>query len=374
MKSWLLPFFLLFFASIMNLQAAETVKIGAIFAKTGLAVVGSGIRPEFSGVQFAVKELNAQGGLLGHPVDVLEFDNQSTALGANQAAEETLKAKVIAVIGSARSSHSLGMAPVFQKAGIPMISPMSTNPKVTLVGNCIFRVCFIDDFQGEVMAAFAIKDLKVNKAVVLTNTGEQFSISLASIFIAKFKKLGGKVLWEGDYLGSATDFKEQLEKVKALKPDVCFVPGYDTDTGFIIKQSREMGIQATFLSGDGLDEKIYNYAEGYADGTYISSHWHPAQADNKSRKFVHMYQKEHGKIKDTAPALAYDAVMLLADAVKRAKSIEPAKIRDALAATRGFKGVTGEITFDENRNPVNKSAVILKFDKGKSVYVKTIKP
>ena len=249
----------------------------------------------------AVKELNAKGGLLDHPIDVLEFDNQSTALGSKQAAEEAVKAKAIAVIGATRSSHSLGMAPVLQKAGIPIISPISTNPQVTLVGDYIFRVCFIDDFQGEVMAAFALKDLKAKKAVVLTNTGEQFSLSLSTLFMEKFKKLGGQILWEGDYLGSATNFSHQIEKVKALNPDVCFVPGYEADTGFIIKQSREMGIQATFLSGDGLTESIYKYAGSFADGTYYSSNWHPENADKRSRQFVHKYEKEYGKVLEAVP-------------------------------------------------------------------------
>jgi branched-chain amino acid transport system substrate-binding protein len=361
------------FMNSVSAYGAEPVRIAAIFAKTGSAVVVPGIRTEFSAVHLAVKELNAKGGLLGHPIEVLEFDNQSTALGSKQAAGEAVKAKVIAVIGATRSSHSLGMAPVLQTAGILMISPISTNPQVTLMGDYIFRVCFIDDFQGEVMAAFAIKDLKAKKAVVLTNTGEQFSLSLSRLFMERFKKLGGQILWEGDYLGSATNFEEQLKKVHLVKPDACFVPGYDTDTGFIIKQAREMGISATFMSGDGVSESIYKYAEGFADGIYYTSHWHPENTDKRSRLFVHAYEKDYGKIVEAAPALTYDAVMLLADAAKRAKSIDPAKIRDALAATKGFKGVTGEITFDQNRNPLNKSAVILKFEKGKSLYVKTIR-
>ncbi len=353
------------------LFAADSVKIAAISAKTGQAVVVPGLRPEYSAIQLAVKELNDAGGFLGHRIEVLEFDNQSTALGAKQAALEAIKAKVVAVIGATRSSHSLGMAPVLQTAGIPMISPVSTNPQVTLVGDYIFRACFIDDFQGEVMATFAAKDLKAKTAVVLTNTSEKFSLSLAALFIEKFKKLDGKILWEGDYLGDAVNFEEQLVKVKQLRPDVCFVPGYDADTGFIIKQSREMGVEAIFLSGDGLQE-LYKYAGSAATGTYFVNHWHQEDQSSKSRHFVQAYQKENALTIDPVAALSYDAVMLLADAVKRAHSIEPKNIQTALAETRGFKGVTGEITFDANRNPVNKSAVILKFEKESWQYVKTI--
>jgi branched-chain amino acid transport system substrate-binding protein len=355
-------------------HASETVKIAAIFAKTGPAVVVPGLRPEFSAIQLAVKQLNDGGGLLGHPIEVLEFDTQSTALGAKQAALEAIKAKVIVVIGATRSSHSLGMAPVLQAASIPMLSPSSTNPQVTLVGDYIFRVCFIDDFQGEVMATFAVKELQANTAIVLTNASEKFSLSLAGFFIEKFMKLGGKILWEGDYLGDAVNFEEQLVKLKELKPDVCFVPGYDTDTGFIVKQSREMGIESIFLSGDGLTQDLYKYAGAAAAGTYFLKHWHPEDLDPKSRQFEQAYEKENSKIPDAVTALSYDAVMLVADAVKRAGSIEPKDIRAALAATQGFKGVSGEITFDENRNPVNKSAVIVQFEKDAWVYVKTITP
>ncbi len=354
------------------LHAADPIKIAAIFPVTGQSVVVPGLRPHFSAIQLAVKQLNDAGGLLGHPIEILEFGDQSTALGAKQAALEAIEAKVVAVIGATRSSHSLGMAPVLQAAGIPMISPVSTNPEVTLVGDYIFRVCFIDDFQGEVMATFATKELQAKTAVVLTNTSQKFSLGLAGLFIEKFKKLDGKILWEGDYLGDTVNFETQLVKVKEMKPDVCFVPGYDADTGFIIKQSREMGIESIFLSGDGLQE-LYKYAGNAAVGTYFVNHWHRENQDSKSKQFSAAYEKTYPTIKlDQIAALSYDAVMLLADAVKRANSIEPQNIRAALAETRGFKGVTGEIGFDANRNPVDKSAVILKFEKDSWVYVKTI--
>jgi branched-chain amino acid transport system substrate-binding protein len=345
-----------------------------VFAKTGSAGVFPEGRPEFLAVRLAAEELNAAGGLLGHPVEVVEYDDQSTALGSRQAAEEAIKAGVIAVIGATRSSHSLGMAPVLQSAGIPMITPVSTDPQVTLTGHYIFRVCFIDDFQGEAMASFAAEHLGAKRAVVLTNTGESFSMSLAKFFMARFRRLGGTVLWEGDYLGSATDFTGLLVRVRELNPDVCFVPGYDADTGFIIRQARIMGIRTVFLSGDGLSENIYTYAGGHADGTYFSSHWHPESTDPRSRTFVRAFEKKHGKIKEASPALTYDAVKLLADSVRRANSLDRARIRDALAATKGFRGVTGEITFDRDRNPRKRIAVILKLEKGRSVYVKGIEP
>ncbi|MDK9707380.1 MAG: ABC transporter substrate-binding protein [Desulforhopalus sp.] len=367
------PVFLLWLLLSSPLHAADAIKIAAIFPATGQSVAEYGMRPHFSGIRLAVRQINDAGGLLGHPVELLEFGDQSTALGAKQAAQEAIKAKAVAVIGASRSSFSLAMAPVLQAAGIPMITPVSTSPEITLVGDYIFRVCFIDDFQGEVMATFAVRELGARTAVVLTNTSQKFSLSLAGLFIEKFKKLGGKILWEGDYLGDAVNFEEQLVKVKELNPDVCFVPGYDTDTGFIVKQSREMGIQSIFLSGDGLQE-LYKYAGNAAAGTLFVSHWHQESQDPASRQFVQRYQKESATTIDPIAALSYDAVMLLADAVRRANSPEPVKIRAALAKTRGFTGVTGDITFDANRNPVDKSAVVLKFEKDSWVYVKTITP
>jgi branched-chain amino acid transport system substrate-binding protein len=374
--SALLPVFLsaFLFLALLHppLYAADSVQIAAIFAKTGPAVVVPGLRPEFSAIQLAVKEINKAGGLLGHPIEVLELDNQSTALGARKAALEAIKAKVVAVIGATRSSHSLGMAPVLQAAGIPMISPNSTSPQVTLVGDCIFRICFIDDFQGEVMATFAARELQAKTAAVLTNASEKFSLSLAGLFTEKFKKLGGKILWEGYYLGNAVNFEEQIAHLTKLKPDVCFVPGYDTDTGFIIKQARAMGVKTIFLSGDGLTRDLYKYAGTLATGTYCLKHWHQEDQAPRSRHFVQAYAEEFAEIPLATTALSYDAVILLADAVKRADSLELQDIRAALAKTQGFKGVSGEITFDEKRNPVNKSAVIMKFEKDSLVYVKTI--
>lgn len=355
-------------------NGADTVKIAAIFAKTGPAVVVSGVRPEFAAVEVAVRELNERGGLLGRPIEVLEYDNKSSALGAKKAAEEAVKAGVIAVIGANRSSHSLGMAPVLQAAGIPMISPISTNPEVTKVGEYIFRACFIDDFQGEVMASFAFRDLQAKTAVVLTNTSEKFSLGLAELFIEKFGKLGGAVLWEGDYLGETVDFSRQIERLKELAPDVCFIPGYDNDVGYFVKQSRERGVNTVFLSGDGLTHDLYKYAGTAASGIYIVDHWHVASDSAKAARFKELYVKAAVPSIDTAAPLTWDAVMLLADAVDRAKSLKPAEIRTALANTGGFPGITGNITFDATRNPINKPAVILQFGDSATHYVKTIHP
>ncbi len=356
-------------------QAAETVKIAAIFGKTSEGDAMSFINENsaFKGLRYAVKELNQQGGLLGKQIELFEFDNETTELGSRMAAQKAVKAGVIAVIGAAWSSNSLAMAPVFQQAKIPMISPVSTNPKVTQVGDYIFRVCFIDPFQGTVMANFAYDDLKATTAVVLINASSIYSMGLAQYFVPHFQAQGGEILWEGEYLDDTANFRTLLERIGQLEPDVVFIPDYDRRPGFIIKQAHNMGIHdVTFLGGDGWDNNMYEYGGRAVEGNYYSGHWHRAVTRNKSRQFVQQFEQQ-GEIDSTNIPLAYDAMYLLADAVQRADSVEPARIRDALAETSDFQGVTGAISFDQNGDPI-KSAVILKFEQGTSVYFKTVEP
>ncbi len=353
--------------------ASETIKVAAIFAKSGEASTGNALI--FNGLRFALAEINNKGGLLGKTVELIEIDNQSTALGSKAAAEKAVQEGVQAVIGGSRSSHAMAMAAVLQAAHIPMISPSATIPELTATGDYIFRTCFIDDFQGKIMATFALRDQKAGTAVVLTNTGNKYSIGLAKVFIEQYRKAGGEILMEGEYLDAVTDFPALLAKVQALDPKIVFIPGYSKDTGLIMKTARESGIKLHYLGGDGWGEDLlYQYAGDAAEGSYTCANWNKDNSDALSSWFVETFGKAYGRITSFAVPLAYDALTLLADAIKRANCLDPQKIRDALAATRGFKGVTGEFTFDEKRNPMNKSAVILKYEKGATVYFKTFQP
>ncbi|MCP4718760.1 MAG: ABC transporter substrate-binding protein [Desulfobacteraceae bacterium] len=359
------------FSASAKSQAPETIKIASIYGKTGDA---AGLYDFYlAGIRFAVEKINKQGGMLGKKIKLIELDNKSTALGSKSAAKKAANKGVTAVIGSAWSAHSIAMAKVLQKAKTPMISTASTNPQVTLLGDYIFRVCFIDPFQGAVMANFTINDLKAKKAVVLINTGNKYSLGLARVFADKYKQLGGRILWEGKYLSEATDFSKILDKVKQLEPDVIFLPGQIRDSAFLIKQARRKGLQTPFLGGDGWDKKMYEYAGDTLDGSFYSNHWHREMDFQKSRLFVKAYQDRYGKQDNFSAAipLGYDAVMVLAEAVSRANSLDPGQIRDALAATENFQGTTGTISLDHNGDPI-KSAVILKFDKGSVIYVKAI--
>lgn len=350
--------------------ASEPIKVAAIFAKTSKAAMGTEL--QLNGIRFAVEQLNQEGGLLGRKLELLEFDNRGTAIGSKVAAQKAVEAGVVTVFGANWSSHSLAMAPVLQAAKIPMISNISTNPKVTLVGDYIFRVCYIDPFQGKVLANFAIQDLKAMTAGVLVNVDDQYSEGLAEIFIKNYRDRGGKILFVEEYLEKTSDFTSFFERTKKHQPDVLFHPGHTKMSAFVLKQAREFGIKTTFLGGDGWNDSMYKIAGNSIEGSYYTNHWHQKSTNEKSLQFVAKYAS-HSREFDPATALADDCVSLFADAVTRAQSSDPSRIRDAIAATKDFHGVTGAINFDENGDPI-KSAVILKFEDRSSVYVKTIDP
>jgi branched-chain amino acid transport system substrate-binding protein len=305
---------------------------------------------------------------------LIVLDNKSTPIGSTLAAKEAVKQQVTAVIGSASSSHSLAVAPILQQEGIPMITPVSTNPKVTHIGNYIFRVCFIDSFQGAAMAKFAYTDLRTRSAVVLRNIDEAYSVTLAEYFINEFKQLGGNILLDGNYRGKAVDFSDLLKTTKSLGPDVIYIPGYARGSGLIIKQASSVGVKATFLGGDAWAE-IFKFAGLAANGSYHSAPWHPDVQFEKSIHLKALYQKKYKKqISNTSQPLSYDATMVLVDAIRRANSLDRTKIRDALARTKNFQGATGNITFDEYGDPLGKEVIILKLENERRLYHKAIKP
>ncbi len=249
----------MFYADNLYADTKKTAAtVAAIYSKTGNAAYGS----EFAltSIRLAVRGLNQDGGLLGRKIELIEMDNASTPLGSKKAAEKAVEMGVVAVIGPSRSSHSLGAAPVLQKAGIPMIASDSTNPDVTKVGNYIFRACFIDPFQGKVMATFAVRDLNAKTAVVLTNAGQKYSRGLAEFFIRSFRELGGNVLWEGKYLKETANFAPLIAKVKELAPDVVFVPGYAKDSGFIIREAVKAGVWQAGEHNAGAVSVEFSYA------------------------------------------------------------------------------------------------------------------
>lgn len=351
--------------------SAEPVKVAAIYAHSGIAA--QEVVHDLYGIRLAAKIINQHGGIHGRKLTIIELDNKSTPLGARETAREAIRQKVLAVLGSAWSAQSLAMAPILQKARIPMISNISTNPKLTRIGDCIFRICYLDTFQGKIMANFAYADLKARRAAVLTNVSTPYSIDLAKYFKNTFKQLGGKIIREGNYLGTDINFSSLLKKIKRVQPDVVFVPGYMRDSGLILTQARELGIKATFLGGDGWETGVFYYTKGKPLGkNFFCNHWHPGINTEASRKFVKLYYQEFHLVPTAEAATAYDATMLLAQAMRQAAPLTSATINKALAKTRDFPGITGKITLDRFGDPINKPAVIETLVKGENRFVKEV--
>ncbi len=370
--SWVVVILILFLPQVSPLFALEPIRIGAIFSQTGIAATHN--EPLISMVQLAVEDINLSGGINNVPIQLILLDNQSTPIGATIAAEEAVRRKMTAVVGAHWSSHSIAMAPILQKAGIPMISPGSTTPNITRIGNYIFRACFLDSFQGRAMARFAHEDLEAKSAVIVRNIDEEYSIMLAEYFKESFVNLGGKVLLDLEYRGKAVDFADSIRKVKNHRPDVLYLPGYTRDSGLFIKQARSMGLDTVFLGGDAWDE-VENFAGKAIEGSYQSAPWHPEVHFPKSSYLQDLYRRKlHRTIGNMSAPLGYDAVQLLANAIERAGTTSRTAIRDALAATSKFPGATGIITFDENGDPKNKEVIIIQFRDGKRIYHKAIKP
>jgi branched-chain amino acid transport system substrate-binding protein len=326
------------------------------------------------GVQLALAEINAAGGVLGQPLRIITKDNQSKPGETSTAVRELIsRNKVVALIGEVASGRSLEAAPIAQRSGIPMISPASTNEKVTETGDHIFRVCFIDPFQGTVCAKFSRK-LGFTKAGIITDVSKDYSLGLAKSFKQEFTANGGVITGEQSYSGGDKDFSAQLTAIKADNPQVIFLPAYYTEAPLIIRQARQLGITVPFIGGDGWDSpELVGVGGSSVEGCYFSNHFSDQSKDPLVVAFVDAYRKKYNGEPDAMVALGYDSVYLLADAMKRAGTTDPAKVNAAIAATRDFPGVTGKITLDAHRNPT-KSAVMLQVKNGKFAYVETIAP
>ena len=328
-----------------------------------------------NGIKMAFDEINKAGGVLGKKLSVAVEDDQSKPEEAATAATKLINQDhVVAMLGEVSSSRSLAAGPICQAAGIPMVSPSSTNPRVTQVGNFIFRVCFIDPFQGLVMAKFAANTLKVKKAAILVDVRNDYSVGLQTFFRENFKQLGGQIVSEQSYSEGDSDFHAQLTQIKSASPEAIYVPGYYTEVGTIARQARELGITVPLLGGDGWDSpRLFEIGGDALNGCFISNHYSVDDPAPAIQKFVSEYKSRYKQTPDALAALGYDAAKILADAISRAGSTDGNKIREALGVTKDFSGVTGQITIDKDRNAV-KPAVVLKIDNGKFVYVETVKP
>jgi branched-chain amino acid transport system substrate-binding protein len=351
----------------------DVIKVGEFASLTGSEATFG--QSSHKGTQMAIDDLNAAGGVLGKKFQLLTEDDQSQAGQPATVVRKLISSDgVVAILGEVASSRSLEAAPICQENKIPMISPSSTNPKVTEVGDYIFRVCFIDPFQGTVMANFACNRLKLQNVAVLTDVKSDYSLGLAKFFKESFVANGRKILAEENYSGGDKDFSAELTAIKAANPDGIFVPGYYTEVGLIALQARQLGITVPLFGGDGWESYALVPIGGKAlEGDYFSTHYSPQDTSPAVQNFVKEFQAKYNETPDAMAALGYDSAMILADAMKRANSTDGAKIRDALAAERDFSGITGKITIDANRN-ASKPAVILTITNGQFQYVETIAP
>jgi branched-chain amino acid transport system substrate-binding protein len=349
------------------------IKIGAVSCLTG-ALSTFGVS-SIQGAKLAVEEINGAGGILGQPIQLIVEDNGSKAGETATILRKFISQdKVAAVLGGLTSSSTMEGAPLAQAAKLPLLTPSATNIAVTKIGDYIFRSCFIDPFTGQMMARFALDRLRAKQAIVITDVKQDYSVGLTDAIRLYFSQNGAKPLSTLSYSSGDTDFRTQLTAVRMAHPEVVFLPGYYTEAALILLQARQLGIKCPFVGGEGWDSPtLVQVAGKAADGNYYTDHFSAADPDPKVQKFVQTYRAKYATLPDALAALWYDGARLLAQAVQRAGSADPEKVRDALAATRDFDGVTGRISIDDNRN-ASKPGVILEIVNGEPKLVQQITP
>lgn len=361
-------------------KKADTIKVGANLEMTG-GSASYGISSK-NAIELAFKEINEKGGINGKQLELVVADNKSEAAEATNAMQKLVSQdNVVAVIGPNLSSSVIAASAINNGAKVLDIAPMATNPYVTVdqasgkTKEFNYRTCFIDPFQGTVMAKFATAELGVGNAAILIDNSSDYAKGLAQFFKENFVKEGGAVTAEESYLQKDTDFKATLTKIKATNPDFLYVPGYYQEVGLIVKQARELGMNMPIAGGDGWDSAKMPEIAGAAalNNTYFSSLYSPEDSSDINKNFVAAYEKAYGQKPDVFAALSYDSALLVAEAIKNAGSTEPAKISEAMAKINGFSGVSGSVTFDDKHNPV-KSAVILEYKDGAQSLKTKINP
>jgi len=347
----------------------STVKIGINYELTG-AVATYG-QASVDGIMMAIDEINANGGIDGKQIEVVQGDNKSEPSEATSIATKLITQDgVVAILGPATSGNFKAQEPVCTQNGVPMISASATADDVTVgadgkVKEFVFRLCFNDSFQGTAMANFAARNLSAKNAVIIKDNSSDYGKGLAESFTAQFTAEGGTIVTEEGYVAKDKDFNAILTNIKGMDFDVIFIPGYYQEAGLIIKQARDLGITAPILGADGFDSPTLLELAGAPalNNVYFSNHYSSLDQDPAVVDFIAKYKEKYGKDPDAFNALGYDLGMFIADAIQRAGSNDPAAIKDALASTTEFTGVTGSFSIDENHNPV-KSIVVIELKDG----------
>lgn len=371
---WLLPVFGLLSVSLVLGAAPEPIRIGEIGPLTGKEAAFG--QSSHRGIVLAIEEINARGGVLGRPLQLLTEDNQSKPGESATIAKKLIgRDRVVAIIHGGTSSQCLEVAPFCQNAHIPFLATTATTPQVTEMGTYIFRTCFIDPFQGGVLAKFARNSLKAQNAALLTSASSPFSVGLARVFRDSFTNVGGKITGEQKYAEGDKDFRAQLTALRSLNPDVIVAMGYYTEGGLICRQARDLGIKVPIISADGWEApELIEIGGAGTNGAYYSSHYSSESTAPEVQAFLKKYRaKYNGVTPDSLAPLAYDATFILTDAITRAGTTDGPKLRDSIAATKNFPGVTGRTTIDAHRN-ASKPAVIIAVKDGHTAFVETIEP
>jgi branched-chain amino acid transport system substrate-binding protein len=358
---------------ICTLADGEPVRIGFFMSITGRdASFGEA---SLEGATLAIDELNASGGVLGRPLELAVEDDRSLAGESATAAKKLIsRERVVALVGECSSARTLEAAAVAQASGVPLVSPAATNPRVTQVGDEIFRVCFVDPFQGRVLATFARRRLGLGRAALLVDASAPYSVGLAEYFSRTFVALGGRIVASQSYIGSEADFRAQLTAIRSAGPDTLFLPGYYVAAGLVARQARELGLKATLLGGDGFEApQLLEIGGDALEGAYYSTHFAAESTDRASRSFVEAFTRRYGNAPNGLAALTYDAVRLVADAIARAGTADRGAVRLALSRTRGFAGATGVTTINALRD-ADKEAAIMTVRNGRPCFVEMIQP
>jgi branched-chain amino acid transport system substrate-binding protein len=330
----------------------DKVRIGVFMSLTG-STANFGIS-SVNGIKMAAEEVNAAGGINGKQIELLVQDDRSDASeAATIVTKFVTQDQVHAILGEVASSRSIAAAPIAQNAKIPMLTPSSTNPEVTKKGDFIFRSCFIDPVQGAAIAQFAARTLNAKRAALMVDRKNDYSTGLEKVINDTFTRMGGQIVATQSYQEGDQDFNAQLTSLKGSNPEVIFVPGYYNDVGLIAKQARDKGITVPLVGGDGWDSsQLYAIGGTALNGSFFTNHYSPFDTDPKVQKFVSGYKSRYNTTPDALAATAYDAALIMFDAIKRANSLDGTAIRDALAATKEFPGVTGNVTFNSDRDAV----------------------
>lgn len=357
-------------------QTSDTtgdIPIGVYGALTGdQATFGTST---VNGIKLAADEINAAGGVLGRKVRLIVEDDQGRAQEATLVVTKLITSdNVVGLIGENSSNQSLAGGPIAQSYGVPMISPSSTNPKVTEIGDHIFRVCFTDPYQGKALASFVRNELKLDKAAIIVDRKNDYSVGLGDVFRKEFEGSGGTIVAEQSYSGGDSEFRPQLTTIRAKSPQVLFIPGFYTEVGQIAIQARDLGLTVPLVGGDGWDSPVVLQIGGKAiEGSYFSNHYFVGDSRPIVQNFVTEYKRRHGQNPDATAALGYDALKIFVDAARRAGSLEGKAIRDQIAATKDYQGVSGTITMGPDRNPI-KPVAMIKIENGQMKFAGWLKP